>query len=47
MKAPQQPFISTPAIRFTILKLAFVGGMVLTCAYGVLKLFASAISVLQ
>jgi hypothetical protein len=47
MKAPQQPFISKPAIRFTILKLAFVGGMVLTCAYGVLKLLSSAISVLQ
>ena len=47
MKPGNQQFITAPVIRFTILKLAFVGGMMMTCVYGVLKLFASAVSVFQ
>ena len=45
MKAGQ-PFIPSPVIRKTILKLAFVGTVMMTCMYGLVKLFESAISIL-
>ncbi len=38
---------SSPAIGNTVLKLAFLGAILLSCVYGVLKLFASAIAVFQ